>query len=272
MSPTVVMLATYFLLMFVWWVSIFIRGLVDTSENFYFGVGLGGLAIVSGVGGLFVSKDWGLFSSRIGKALTFMSFGFITWGIGSLMIGYYNLALGQVYPYPSFADLAYIISWPLWFFGMINLSKATGSSKQLKNVKGKALAVAIVIFACLISYSLLFYVARGGVFEIDKESYLRLFFDFAYPVGGIVILTSALLLFGLSFNYLGGKLKFPILIIIAGFVMNYITDVIFTYTNTVGTFYVASWIDLLYVITFFMLGLGVNLFDQRILSESKTDN
>lgn len=242
---------------------------MDTGENFYFGIALGFLAIIGGITGVLVSRDWGLLSSRIGKTLVFLSLGFISWGVGSLMIGYYNLALGQVYPYPSLADLAYILSWPLWFIGMFNLSKATGARYQFKNLAGKLIGVLIVIFACLLSYYLLFTVARGGVFEIDQENYLRVFFDFAYPVGNIVILTSALLLFGLSFNYLGGMFKLPIFIILAGFVMNYVADIIFTYTNTIGTFYVASWVDLIYVTTFFLLGLGVNLFNQKTLKKNE---
>lgn len=242
---------------------------MDTNQNFYFGIGLGIFAILNGIGGLRISGAWGGLSSRIGKMLILLSVGFMAWGTGTLMIGYYNLALGQSYPYPSLADLSYILSWPLWIAGMINLSRATGARYQLKNKKGKLLAGLIIVFGCIVSYYLLFHIARAGVFTIDRESYLRLFFDFAYPIGDLVILTSALLLFGLSFNYLGGKLKLPIFMIIAGFVMNYIADVSFTYTNTLETFYVASWVDLLYVTTFALLGIGVNLFDQRALKENQ---
>lgn len=270
-APTAVLMVVFYLALLIWWASINTKGLVDTTQNFYYGVSLGILAILGGISGIFVSKDWGMFSSKIGKALIFISTGFITWGIGTLVIGYYNIAQGQSYPYPSLADVAYIISWPLWLFGMINLSKATGARYQLKNATGKLLAFIIVVIAILLSYYLLFQVARGGEFAIDKESYLRLFFDFAYPVGDIVILTSALLLVGLSFNYLGGMLKTPILLILTGFVINYIADIIFTYTNTIGTFYVAGWVDLVYTTAFFLLGLGVSLFDQRRLSVLRND-
>jgi len=241
---------------------------VDTKETYYFGILIGVLAITSGIIGLTKSKNWGYLSSYVGKAIIFLSAGLVTWGIGTLMIGYYNIALNQSYPYPSWADLAYIISWPLWFIGMFNLSKATGTRFQVKNWVGKLYAALIVIFASALSYYLLFVVARGGVFEINTENYLGLFFDFAYPIGGVVILTTSLLLLGLSANYLGGVFKAPIFLIIIGFVLNYIADVAFTYTNTLGTFYVSNWVDLIYLSVFFILGVGITLFDQKILKQT----
>lgn len=262
-----IFLTIFYACMVVWWITIYIRGLVDTNENFYFGVFLGLLAVSGGIIGLNISRGWGSLSSRLGKTLVFLSTGFIFWGLGSLIIGYYNIAQGQSYPYPSLADLAYITGWPLWFIAMVNLSKATGARYQFRSVAGKVFTLLIVVFAFLLSYYLLVTVARGGVFEIDGSNYLRLFFDFAYPVGDIVILTTSLVLFGLSFNYLGGLLKMPILIVLSGFVLNYITDVTFTYMNTLGTFYVASWVDLMYVTAFFLLGLGVSLFNRKLVMD-----
>jgi len=264
--PTsVTVLVIFYLLLFFWWVAISLRFLVDTKENFYFGILLGLFAITCGITGLTKSKGWGLLSSYIGRFVVFLSCGCIAWGIGTLIIGYFNLALNQIYPYPSLADVAYIASWPLWFFGMFNLSKATGARIQLKNLRGKMITVLIVVFGFIISYYLLFEVARGGVFEISEVNYLELFFNFAYPVGDIVIVTSSLLLFGLSFNYLGGRFKVPILLIIFGFLLNYTADIVFTYITTVGTYHVANWVDMLYVTVLLMLGVGVNLFDKKLL-------
>jgi len=272
LTSSAILIIAYYVAMLVWWITIFFRGSIDTKENFYFGIALGVLAIISGITGFIKSRDWGGFASHIGRALAFISFGFITWGIGTLMIGYYNIALDQSYPYPSPADLAYIMSWPLWFVGMFNLSKATGVKYQLKSSLGKITAVIIMLFAFFVSYYLLITVARDGVFSIDSTNYLRIFFDFAYPLGDVVILTSALLIYGLSFNYLGGLFKVPILLILSGFVLNYVTDVIFTYTNTIGTFFVASWVDMLYVTAFFLMGLGVNLFNRDFLGLSKNSS
>ncbi len=260
---TILILIACYAPLLVWWATIQSRNLVDTNENYFFGVALGLFVIICGITGLSKAKFWGSFSSYIGRFVIFLSSGFIFWGIGTLIIGYFNLFLDQAYPYPSIADVVYIISWPLWILAIFNLSKATGARFKLKSIKGKILALLIIIIAIIVSYYLLFAVARGGVFEISDVSFLRLFFDFAYPVGSMAIVTSSLLLFGLSINYLGGIYKVPILLIIFGFILNYIADLAFTYINTIGTYSVGNWVDMLYATIFLILGIGVNLFDHK---------
>lgn len=254
--------------MVAWWLYINERGLVNGAENYTFGIFEGFFAILCGLTGLTKGKAWGSFKSYVGKAIMFISLGFIAWGLGNLIIGYYNLVLQLAYPYPSLADLAYIVSWPLWLIGIFNLSRATGVKFRIRSLAGKLSALLIMIFAIALSYYLLIVVARQGVFDVSNEGLLRLFFDFAYPVGDVVILTSAFLILGLLIHYLGGVLKIPILLIIFGFLLNYAADIVFTYTNTIGTFYVANWVDLLYTTAFLFLGIGVNLFDQKTLIRS----
>jgi hypothetical protein len=54
--------------------------------------------------------------------------------------------------------------------------------------------------------------------------------------------------------------------LIFGFLLNYTAGIVFTYTNTIGTFYISNWVDLLYVTAFLCLGIGVNSFDQKIIT------
>lgn len=264
---TSIFISFCFLTMFAWWISIFIRGLVDSQENYYFGFALGVFTIILGIIGFLKSKAWGSFESYIGKVVIFLSLGFMFWGIGSIIIAYYNIFLSQAYPYPSIADLFYIISWPLWLVAISYLSKAIGIKLQFKTFKNKLISFLVFIVTILISYYLLFPLARGG-FYIQTDDLLRLFFDFAYPLGDMLIITSSILLFVSSINYLGGLFKYPILFIIFGFFLNYTSDILFSYFNTVGIYHVGGWIDMLYLITFFSLGLGVGLFDKEILNHN----
>ena len=251
-------LLVYFVAIVVWWLMIFFSGLVDDIQNYLFGLFFALIPFFGGITGLWHSRQWGGIKSTIGRTLTFLSLGLITWAIGTFIFAYYNLVLAVAVPYPSIADLAYIISWPLWALGMVNLSRATGVTFQLRKTGGKIGLLVIPILIIFASYYLLFIVARGG--EIDwSGGMLKLFFDLAYPVGDIVILSLAILVYGLSFNYLGGKFKIPIIIILIGFLLSYFADFSFSYTTTVETFYVASWVDLLFATTMFFLSLGINL-------------
>jgi hypothetical protein len=257
---SIILGAIYFGIL-IWWFSIGSRDLVDTAENFYFGIALGIFPILGGVLGLINAREWGGFQSAIGRTLTCLSLGLITWGVGTLIFGYYNLFLESSVPYPSLADAAYIVSWPLWTLGIISLFKATGAKFQLKKIGGRVLLFVIPLLAIVLSYYLLFVLARGGGFVIDSDG-LKAFFDIAYPIGDIVILTVTALLYSLSFGYLGGYFKLPILIILAGFVVNYIADFSFSYTTTKETFFVASWVDMVFATAMFLIGFGVSMFNR----------
>lgn len=261
-------LVLFYIGMLVWWYSIRSRELIDTNENFYFGIAIGIIAVLGAIFGFLNARRWGGFQSAIGKTLTLLSSGLITWGIGTLIFGYYNLALESAVPYPSLADAAYIVSWPLWAIGVITLFKATGARFQLKKLGGRVLFLMIPIITILLSYYLLFVVAKGGEFAFDGSG-LKVFFDLAYPIGDIVILTLAVLLYGLSFRYLGGYFRVPILIILTGFLVNYLADFSFSYTTTKETFFVAGWVDMIFTTAMFLLGLGVSLFDIKAHSEKQ---
>lgn len=259
---------SFFLIFFIWWIMIFLRNLIDTKENFIFGFFLSLFSFTGGIIGIIQSKKWGLLSSVVGKAIFFFALGLITWGLGTLIFVYYNLILQISVPYPSIADVAYIISWPLWAIGIINLSKATGMKFQLKKLGGKLMLLIIPLVIILLSYYLLFIIARGG--NIDFSGGLvKMFFDLAYPIGDVIILSLGLLVYGLSFNYLGGRFKIPVILIILSFVFNYISDFSFSYTTTMETFFVASWVDMLFTTTIFLLGLGLSLFDPKLIVEEK---
>ncbi|MBI2482321.1 MAG: hypothetical protein HYV76_02055 [Candidatus Vogelbacteria bacterium] len=253
------------LFMVVWWLFINFSGSVDTNSNFLYGAALGILPIIGSFFGFLNSNKWGGTKSSMGKTLVFLSAGLLTWGVGTVVFAYYNIFLQVAVPYPSLADLFYIISWPLWSIGMIYLSRATGVKFQLSNLIGRLALFVIPIIIAGISYYLLIIVARGGPLDLSG-GLLKTFFDLAYPIGDIVILTIALLIYGLSFNYLGGFFKWAIVVILFGFVLNYLGDFSFVYTVTKETYFVANWVDLVYTSAFFCLSIGVSLIDPNRFS------
>jgi hypothetical protein len=106
------------------------------------------------------------------------------------------------------------------------------------------------------------FVARGGIFDISGD-WIKIFFDIAYPLFDVIVLAIGGLVFGLSFKYLGGRYKWPVLITLFGFVINYFADFGFSYTTTVGSFYNGSWVDLLFTSAMFVISFGVNSFDGK---------
>jgi len=250
----------FYILLVVWWVLISIFHLRDTIYNTSFAFAYGLIPIIVAVFGFQELKRWGFLKSSMGKAILFISFGLLTWGIGEMIWSYYNFFLLVEVPYPSLADVSFILSWPLWTVGTIYLSFATGVKYELKNLSGKLQILIIPFIVIILSYYLLVVVARQNVFEFDSDI-LKLFFDLAYPVWDVIILTISIIIYGLSFKLLGGKYKYPILIILFGFVINYFADMGFSYTTTLGIHYNGNWVDLLFATAMFLLGLGLVSFN-----------
>lgn len=209
--------------------------------------------------GLYSSKHWGLVKSTMGKAILFLSLGLITWGIGEMIWSGYNFFLKVDVPYPSLADVGFVISWPLWGIGLYYLSFATGAKFGLKKLTGKFQLLMIPLIAIAFSYFLLVVVARDGVLTSNQD-WIKVFFDLIYPFFDVLILTEAAIIYGLSFKYIGGKYKWPVLVILLGVVVNYFADFGFSYTTTIETFYNGSWVDLLFSTAMFLVSFGVNNF------------
>lgn len=243
-----------------WHVQSFLQGITNVSYGYIFAFLYGLIPFLGGITGLANTKKWGFFKSTTGKALFFLSTGLIAWGMGEMIWSYYNFFLNQEIPYPSWADLSFILSWPLWSIGVLYLSRATGVKYGLKRKHGRLLLIIIPIITILLSYYLLVVVARQGSFQFDG-GLIKIFFDIAYPFLDAVALTLALLVYGLSLKYLGGCFKWPVRIILFGFIVNYVADFAFSYTTTITTFHNGNWVDLIFATAVFVLSFGINSFE-----------
>lgn len=256
-------------LFIVYIVSIFWYLTLDTTSepisvsNYWYTVLEGLIPLWGGLYGLYLAKKWGGFSSIIGKAQSYISLGLISWGIGELIFaGYYNLLMNVEVPYPSLADAAFILSWPLWGIGMVYLSRATGFKTALHNKATKYWIIILPIIIIVFSYYLLVHVARAGVISSSAD-FIKVFFDLAYPIGDVVILTFATIIYGLSFKYFAGKFRLAIYFILFGFVVNYFADFSFSYQTTLETFVPGGFTDFLFVTAMFAISFGVNSLDSR---------
>lgn len=258
-----------YLITAVFWLFLTLKTEHSASKaGYYFQIFLFIIPLVGSLVGFSNARLWGGLRSAVGRAITFLSLGTLTWALGMLIWNYYIFLAKVEVPYPSLADLAFILSWPLWTIGFIELSKATGVKFALRKNKGKVLFVVVPVLAILVSYYLLFIVARNGVIEWSSGG-LKLFFDLFYPIGDVVILIVALMLFTLSYNFLGGQYKMAIWLLIAAFVSNYFSDFVFSYTTTQETYFNGHFVDFLFATTMFILSLGLSMLDVKLLNKNK---
>lgn len=269
-NTIIIALSVVYVFFLAWFLKLYLTGQTEGAENLltnFYGI----IPLVGGIYGLTVSRHWGGLRSAVGRALLFLSLGLITWGIGIVIWLIYNFILQVEIPYPSWADAAFIVSWPLWSIGIVYLSRATGAQFGLRKMAGKIILFAVPLLIIALSYYFLVVVARGGIFEFSNE-YLKVFFDLAYPIGDVVILTLATLVYGLSYKYFGGTYRLAIYLILTAFALNYLADFVFSYTTTLETYYNGSLADVLFTTTMFVFAVGVALLDVRNLSSGSSSS
>ncbi len=264
-TKTSVIILCYYIIIVLWWFILYIQGVKYSPVNYWYQFAFGLIPLIGGFTGIIRAKEWGFQKSKVGVAIICISAGLVTWGIGQMFWSiYYNVILNVEVPYPSLADIGYILSWPLWSIGIINLSRATGAHISIKSIKGKLLLFLIPLIFIALSYWLLIVIARQGALTDLSAGYIKVFFDLAYPIGDVVILTLAVLIFGLSINYLGGKYRISIFTLLLGFVINYVVDFAFSYTTTAGTYYNGHWVDLLFPTAMVLIAIAVNNFSTEV--------
>ena len=229
-------------------------------------VGMTILPILGGIFGLVNAQHWGSTRSVVGRSLLGLSAGLIAWGGGMVVWNYYLFFTDIAVPYPSLADAIFILSWPLWTYGIFQLSRATGVTFALRSLQGKIMLFIVPFVVGIISYYLVFNVARGGVIDWTSGT-SKLIFDVFYPIGDIVIATITVLVYTLSRRFLGGVYKNAVLILLAGFMFNYLSDIIFSYTTTQGTYFNGHFVDFLFTTTMFVLSMAIAMFDQGKLEK-----
>ena len=227
------------------------------------------LAIIPNIGfvvGLIRSRQWGGRKTAVGRSLLFLSLGLLSWAVGSYIWSYYNFFLNAEIPYPSWADVGYgQFAW-LMGIGLMMLANFTSLQTEASNAKSKIYFFCIPILMAIVTYYFLFVQLHGAsIWQSDEP--LKVFVDLYYPLTDVLILTIIVLTSGLAFNFLGERLRLPITLLICGLVFNYIADFYFSYSTTVGSYYVGGPADVLFGCAMFVLSLGVSNLHPRLLED-----
>lgn len=256
-------LITVFIIVVLWQLFIIFTKIKETSLNFAFSLFYSIIPLGWGLIGFLNSRRWGGFASLVGRAVFFLSAGIFAWGIGNLIFAYYNLALHIAVPYPSLADFFFVLIYPFSLLGMAYFFKATGALFAVRKISSNFVLFLFPLVAGLLSFYLLFVVARGGEITYDGDL-LKLVLDVLFPIGSTLVITFTIVIYRLSIKFLGGLFRVPIILILTGFVFNYLADFLFSYTTTTETYFVGMWVDIFYPTAFFLISFGLSLLDPRL--------
>ncbi len=239
----------FFLLLTVWWIAMYVRGLTEGKENELFILIYPVLPLVGGIYGFIFAKKWGGFKSTFGSSITWFAIGFFFQFLGQYLYVYYQLIVGVEVPYPSIGDVFYFGSVLFYIFGAYKLALVAGIKLTFKSIKGK-LALLIPFIVLFLSY----YILLQG-YEADWSNKLIVFLDFGYPIGQAIYLSIALLALLISKDILGGLMRKPIMLLIAALVGQFIADFVFSYqvSREVSTFYAAGTNDYMFALAYFLM-------------------
>jgi len=214
------------------------------------------LALMGAVGGFFISRSWGGIKSLMGKSIIFFSSGLLFQVFGQSAFSFYNLFLKVEIPYPSVADIGFLGSTICYIIGAFYLAKVISVHISLKILNRRLQAIVIPAIILIVSY---FFFLRGYAF--DWSSPLKIFLDLGYPLGDAMYISLALVTLLLARNFLGGIMKWPVLVILFALIAQYIADFNFLYQASNLTWVNGGYGDLLYACSYFitslsLLGLG----------------
>lgn len=257
-----ILITTIFALLAGWWLAINLRSDVSTSEVKAFSDSIWLLSFTGGVYGLLAARKWGGFKSVFGKSISFFSLGLLSQGVGQLVYIFYDYVLGNENPYPSVADVFFFATIPLYIFALYNLAIALSVKFSKANILGKIATFIVPIAVLAVTYQNFL---KGyercfedpDTLEIICSTPVTTFLDFAYPIGGAIYISIAVLIFVLSRQALGGIMRNKISILLLGLFIQYAAEVHYLYLTYHEELELGELNDLLYLTAYFVIAISI---------------
>jgi len=233
-----------------WWVLLRLNKAPSSLSGDSFSDTYGVAALIGGLIGLRIAKDWGGFKSQMGKALSFFSFGLLAQAFGQLVYSMYFFFLHRDIPYPSLGDIGYFGSVLLYIYAIYTMLKITGAHLNVGTI-GKRLFVLVIPLALLVTSYYIF--LRGYTYSSPLASFL----DFGYPFGEAIYISIAIITFALSRKLLGGIMRGRLLFLLFALLIQYIADFSFLYQDSRNTWTAGGINDFIYLVAYFLMGLAL---------------
>lgn len=184
-------------------------------------------------------------------------------GLDALAFAIYGcmeVILGEV-PYPSVADLFWVVSYAPWVVaGILAVWHFVGSGLPLR-IPWRGVIIGTVLTAGVILWIWL------PILQAPETPMLEKLVSGLYPLGdlflfsGVWVLSLVMAQFGL------GSVARPWLLIATGMLVLVFTDTVYVYLEWIGAYKSGMWIDIFWVLSFALVGCGAHM--QRGLMQLK---
>jgi hypothetical protein len=182
----------------------------------------------------------------IGRSMLFIAIGMASWSIGVFLWLYYNVFQGIEIPYPSAADICYLVAIPSAIYGLFCLWKNIAPKFDTKTKLKVVIIPAIFLpLACL---SMI-----GSDLSENVTIGVKLL-NILYPISIAIFLSFTVLIMTMI---RGSKLFRPVSVMCAGFIVQILASLLFSWSVAVGIYYVGWFSDILFLAAFCIIGIGI---------------
>jgi hypothetical protein len=245
-----------FIFYVVWWTLMHI--FVPSGDTLY-DIFTDSYGIIAGVGGFLsylVARKWGARKSLLGRSLVFLSIALFFQFLGQISYAIYHYIFFVDNPYPSFGEIFYFGSIPIYILGVSLIGRVSGAGISIKSLYNKIVVVVIPVIMVAFSYFLFL-----GDYSFGRSDPLVIFLDWGYPVGQAFFVSVALANYVLCKKVLGGIMRGKVLFLLGALISQYIADTVFLYRTYTDTWYAGGISDLLFVFSYTFMSFAILSFD-----------
>ena len=166
--------------------------------------------------------------------------GVLAWGIGEIIWVYYEAILKIEVPYPGWADVFYILGYPLVFIGVLLLPHVKPSGLERLRLSLDALAGSVAVAAIMwVTY-------LGDQIYLDPEvGLLEQFVNIMYPLGDVFLLVALMIL---AVRRSSHRFDVRLLALSAALIISFVADFIYIIQVEADTYISGGWLDSLWLL------------------------
>lgn len=181
-----------------------------------------GLAVISGI---YAIHTYHLSSLR-GKVTAYLTAGLACWFIGEVIFYLFQFVF-HIDPFPSLADVFYIVAYPLMLTGLI---------KEIKvhSINWRSINRLALVLGGFLTLALAFIVVYFSIYKAynASESLLSNIIAIGYGVGDLILLIPVFFILKVALDFRGGKLFNSWMLILVALLFIMVGDILFAiYTD-----------------------------------------
>jgi len=190
--------------------------------------------------------------------------GTITYGIAEAVYFYLEVIqkLDMDANFPSSADFFYCLAYFFFLAGLLIM--ITGYLKSGLPMKNWKIYLFVITFIFVLIAALMYVALLKPIALDDKLGSLEKFVYFFYPIGDLAIILPSLIMIYITYLFGKGVFSKPWRAIALGFIIMAIADMAFSYLDWQGLYKTGNLIDLLWGVSYWLLGLS-GIYQKEIM-------